>query len=106
MSGCAFAAIFHALDAMKQQAPRILLGLDLQELTRLADEEDQPAYRAQQVFHALYSQRVLSLDEASPLPSKFRSSLAENGTSVGLPAVQKRFVSQDGTVRYLLELSD
>jgi 23S rRNA (adenine2503-C2)-methyltransferase len=91
---------------MKQQAPRILLGLDLQELSRLVDEAGQPDYRARQLFHALYSQRVLSLDNVSTLPAKLRSTLADNSVSVGMPTIQKRFVSLDGTVRYLIELSD
>src|SRR5215470_9718600 len=91
---------------MKQQAPNILLGLDLQELTRFVDQAAQPAYRARQLFHALYSERISSLDQASNLPIKFRAALTQEGLSVGIPSIQKRFVSLDGTVRYLLELSD
>ena len=86
--------------------PRNLLGLDLQELTAVVEEAHQPAYRARQIFHALYAERVLSLDQASSLPKEFRSALASDGASVGVPAIQKRFVSADGTVRYLIELSD
>jgi len=107
MTGCAFTGqSLHVLDAMKQQAPNILLGLDLQELTKFVDEAGQPAYRARQLFHALYSERISSLDQASNLPVKFRSALTEDGRSVGIPSIQKRFVSVDGTIRYLLELSD
>ncbi len=94
------------LDAMSQQMPRNLLGLDLQALTALVEEAHQPAYRARQIFHALYVERVLSLDQASSLPKEFRSALASDGCSVGIPPIQKRFVSADGTVRYLIELSD
>src|SRR5580765_2438333 len=91
---------------MKQPVPRILLGLDLQELSRLVEEAGEPEYRAQQLFHALYSQRVLSIDQASVLPGNFRSALAANDVAVGLPTIQRRFVSRDGTVRYLIELAD
>jgi 23S rRNA (adenine2503-C2)-methyltransferase len=94
------------LDAMNQQMPRNLLGLDLQELTALVEEAHQPAYRARQIFHALYVERVLSLDQASSLSKEFRSMLANRGVSVGVPQIQKKFVSADGTVRYLIELSD
>jgi 23S rRNA (adenine2503-C2)-methyltransferase len=94
------------LDAMDQQMPRNLLGLDLQELTAFVQEAHEPAYRARQIFHALYVERVISLDLASSLPKEFRSALAKNGVSVGAPAIQKKFVSLDGTVRYLIELSD
>jgi len=94
------------LDAMNQQRPRNLLGLDLQELTALVEEAHQPAYRARQIFHALYVERVLSLDQASSLSKEFRSMLASSGVSVGVPSIQKKFISVDGTVRYLIELSD
>src|SRR6266536_1678637 len=86
--------------------PRNLLGLDLQELTAVVEEAHQPAYRARQIFHALYAERVLSLDQASGLPKELRTALAGGGIWVGVPAMQKRFISTDGTVRYLIELSD
>jgi len=91
---------------MNQQMPRNLLGLDLHELTALVEEAHQPAYRARQIFYALYVERVLSLDQASSLSKEFRSMLANRGVSVGIPQIQKKFVSADGTVRYLIELSD
>jgi 23S rRNA (adenine2503-C2)-methyltransferase len=91
---------------MNQQMPRNLLGLDLQELTALVEQAREPAYRAHQIFHALYTERVLSLDQASSLPKELRSLLAMNGVSVDAPIIQKRFVSRDGTMRYLVELSD
>jgi len=97
---------FRLLDAMSQQMPKNLLGLDLQELAALVANAGEPAYRAQQIFHALYSERVLSLDQATSLPKEFRSTLTAAGVSMGMPSIQKRFVSADGTVRYLIELSD
>ena len=45
-----------------------LLGLTLQELTNLVLESNQPAYRAQQLFDALYRQRTEDLDQISTLP--------------------------------------
>ena len=99
-------AVSTLLDAMNQPMPRNLLGLDLQELTTLVDSAGEPAYRARQIFHALYAERVLSLDQASNLPKDFRSTMADSGVSVGSPAIQSRFVSSDGTVRYLMQLWD
>ena len=86
--------------------PKSLLGLDLQELTELVEAADEPAYRAKQFFQALYWERVTSPDQISTLPLDFRSSLARQGVSVGLPAIERKFVSSDGTVRYLLRLAD
>src|SRR5438067_13814163 len=83
-----------------------LLGLSLQELTLLVEEAGQPGFRGRQLFEALYRQRVESAEQVSTLPLEFRSALAQSGVSVGLPVVEKRLVSSDGTVRYLMNLVD
>jgi len=83
-----------------------LLGLDLQELTSLALGSGQPAYRGQQLFDAIYRQKIGRLDQVSTLPLEYRARLAEQGWGVGLPKIDRKFVSSDGTVRYLVELSD
>jgi 23S rRNA (adenine2503-C2)-methyltransferase len=91
---------------MNEPSPDTLLGLDLQELTTMVEEAGQPSYRARQLFHALYAERVSSLDQVSTLPKEFRSKFAGPGISLGLPRIQKKFVSSDGTVRYLIDLAD
>ncbi|HVO60429.1 MAG TPA: 23S rRNA (adenine(2503)-C(2))-methyltransferase RlmN [Terriglobales bacterium] len=83
-----------------------LLGRDLDELRELVEREGQPSYRAQQLFEGLYRQRVASLEQISTLPQEFRGTLAEKGFEVGLPSVQNKFVSRDGTVRYLMGFCD
>ena len=83
-----------------------LLGRDLDELREFMERNGQPSYRAQQLFEGLYGQRVASMDEISTLPQALRSSLQERGFAVGLPSVQNKFVSRDGTVRYLIGFSD
>jgi 23S rRNA (adenine2503-C2)-methyltransferase len=83
-----------------------LLGLNLQELTDLAVGSGQPAYRGQQLFDAVYRQKIDRLDQVSTLPIEYRTRLAEAGWSIGRPAVARKFVSSDGTVRYLVELAD
>ena len=83
-----------------------LLGLDLQELTALALESGQPAYRGQQLFDAVYRQRIERLEEISTLPREYRARLAEEGWQVGIPAIDRTFVSSDGTIRYLIRLAD
>ena len=82
------------------------MGLDLEELTGLVEEAGEPGYRARQLFEALYRQRVAGLEEVLTLPAAFRSSLAQRPVSVGLPRIEKKFQSQDGTVRYLMGLPD
>ena len=83
-----------------------LLGLELQELTRLTEDTDEPAYRARQLFHALYVERASSIDDVSSLPKDFRSRLRNDGFTLGLPEIAQKFVSTDGTVRYLMNLAD
>lgn len=83
-----------------------LLGLDRQELIALVIEADQPAYRAKQIMDAVYRQRVESLEEISTLPQEFRERLMQAGVTVGAARIENRFVSQDGTVRYLIAFPD
>lgn len=91
---------------MSETKETALLGLGLAELSTLVEDFGQPAYRAQQLFEALYRQRVSSAESVSVLPQDFRRSLAGQGLSVGLPAIEKKFASTDGTVRYLMTLGD
>ena len=91
---------------MDQVTQNSLLGLELPELTSLVEEFGQPSYRARQLFEALYRQRVETPEQISTLPQDFRRSLSEKGISVGLPVIEKKFVSSDGTVRYLVACAD
>jgi 23S rRNA (adenine2503-C2)-methyltransferase len=86
--------------------PTTLLGLNLQELTDFVEQRGQPSYRARQLFEAIYRQRVRSAHSISTLPSSFKTELTQSGFLVGLPIIEKRFVSRDGTVRYLVALAD
>jgi 23S rRNA (adenine2503-C2)-methyltransferase len=83
-----------------------LLGLDFQELTSLIQKHGQPEYRARQLFHAIYPQRVASLDSISTLPRHFRASLKQEGLEIQQPAIEKSFASVDGTIRYLMAMAD
>ncbi len=83
-----------------------LLGLSLQQLTEVAAELAQAPYRARQLLDGLYRQRWSWLEQFTTLPVAFRQQLSEAGYGVGLPLIEKKFVSVDGTVRYLLKFSD
>jgi 23S rRNA (adenine2503-C2)-methyltransferase len=85
---------------------RELLGLSSQELTEVAERVGEPRFRAHQLFEALYRQRLGALDQVSTLPKSLRSRLLSEGYSIGLPAIDQRFLSADGTVRYLVRFSD
>jgi 23S rRNA (adenine2503-C2)-methyltransferase len=80
--------------------------MDLQELSALVTEAGEPAYRAKQIMEAVYRQRVEALEEISTLPVDFRDRLSESGVTVGAAKIERRFLSQDGTVRYLIGFAD
>jgi len=83
-----------------------LLGLDIQELTSLVKQAGQPTYRGRQLFHAIYADRIGSLEQASTLPNEFRSWMVADERVIAHPVIEQKFVSTDGTVRYLMRLLD
>src|ERR1700678_1397859 len=91
---------------MSQHPTMSLLGMDRAELAALVSEAGEPAYRAKQIMDAVYRQRVESLDEVSTLPQEFRERMAQQGIVVGAPRIENKFVSVDGTVRYLIGFAD
>src|SRR6266700_6657435 len=84
--------------------PHPLLGMEVAEL-REALGPGQPEFRAKQIYHALYSDKVADLVQISTLPAPLRKGLAASHT-VGLPELAHRYQSSDGTKRYLLRLAD
>jgi 23S rRNA (adenine2503-C2)-methyltransferase len=87
-------------------AVRALFGENLAELTELMAGLGQKPYRAQQVFDALYGQRVETLVEITTLPIALREVMATQGLSVGLPEIVQAAKSVDGTERYLMRMAD
>jgi 23S rRNA (adenine2503-C2)-methyltransferase len=83
-----------------------LLGMDRAEISALVSEAGEPSYRAKQIMDAVYQQRVETLGEVSTLPQEFRERLLESGVTVGAARIEKKFVSLDGTVRYLIGFGD
>ena len=81
-----------------------LVGMDFSDL-RTALGSDQPAFRARQLYDALYRQKTTELDRITTLPRDLKSRLAE-GFVVGLPRVAASYDSVDGTRRYLFQLDD
>lgn len=80
-----------------------LLGKSKAELTEFCVALGEPAYRGAQLYHALYVERIFDIAAMTTLPAALRESLA-NEARVTLPIVRQRYVSQDGSVRYLFAL--
>lgn len=83
---------------------KTLVGMEVGDLTKLLGPQ-QPSYRALQLYDALYRKQVANLSDISDLPKALRDHLLATRI-VGLPAVEHRFDSVDGTRRYLLRLED
>lgn len=83
-----------------------LLGLCLQELTEALGRLGEAPYRARQVLDGLYRQRWSSLERFTTLSAALRRRLSEAGFTIGWPRVEQKFISVDGTVRYLLGFAD
>ena len=82
---------------------RNLVGLDRQELERLAASLGKAAYRGRQLYGALYARRQTDLAALTDLDRDFRSALAAH-YEIAYPELQGEFLSQDGSARYLLRL--
>lgn len=80
-----------------------LLGKTREELRAYCETLGEPAYRGSQIYHALYAERNFDLAQVTSLPSALREKLAAEA-SITLPAVRQRYVSSDGSVRYLFGL--
>src|SRR5215510_1285852 len=81
-----------------------LVGMDLTDL-REALGPGEPGYRARQIYEAIYRKQAADLVQISTLPAQLREELAERH-SLGLPEIERRYDSVDGTSRYLLRLAD
>lgn len=82
-----------------------LLGVSRTDLERLAVEAGEPRFRAAQVFKALHQRRLRSLDEITDLPKRLRATMAAKADIARL-SVESRYVSVDGTRRYLMKTVD
>jgi 23S rRNA (adenine2503-C2)-methyltransferase len=81
-----------------------LLGKSLEELEALVAAIGEPRYRAAQIYSAIYAERKFAVAEMSTLPKALREQLAAE-TRITMPVVKQRFVSSDGSVRYLMDLT-
>jgi 23S rRNA (adenine2503-C2)-methyltransferase len=80
-----------------------IVGLEVGDLQEVL--EGQPAYRARQIYEAVYRQRISDLVQVTALPASLRKEIASK-FPLGLPRVSAEYKSVDGTRRYLLALED
>ncbi len=82
-----------------------LLGKSREELKAYCQTLGEPGYRGDQIYQWLYGEHVFEIERMSNLPVGLREKL-KTETTVTLPVVRHRYVSTDGSVRYLFELGE
>jgi 23S rRNA (adenine2503-C2)-methyltransferase len=82
-----------------------LLGKSKEELRAFCVALGEPAFRGAQIYHALYAERKFDVAQITNLPAALRGRLSKEAR-VTLPEVRQRFVSADGSVRYLFGLGE
>jgi 23S rRNA (adenine2503-C2)-methyltransferase len=75
------------------------------ELADLVTGIGEPKYRAKQIFKGLHERRLRVFEEMTDLPKSFREKLALAATASTL-TVESRYVSEDGTRRFLMKTHD
>ncbi len=79
--------------------------LNLEDWQEWVKENGESSFRAGQIFDWLYVKRVADFEQMTNLPKVLRDRLKEQFEFVTLTEVAK-YESQDGTVKFLFELSD
>ena len=82
-----------------------LTALTPDELAEFAQKIGEPKYRAKQIFKGLHERRLQSFGEMTDLPKNFREKLEATATASTL-TVESRYVSVDGTRRFLMKTHD
>jgi 23S rRNA (adenine2503-C2)-methyltransferase len=82
-----------------------LTGLTSEELSAFVSSLGEPAYRARQIFAATHRRRLGSFEAMTDLSKGFRTKLDEHAV-VSTLALESRYISSDGTRRYLFKTHD
>ncbi|MFN2447286.1 MAG: 23S rRNA (adenine(2503)-C(2))-methyltransferase RlmN [Vicinamibacterales bacterium] len=82
-----------------------LAGLERQEIEALFHEHGVPAFHARQVFRWIWRKGVTDVAQMTDLSKVTRAQLAER-FDISTPVVVKREISEDGTMKLVLGLSD
>lgn len=65
----------------------------------------EPAYRARQIFRSVHARRLLSFEAMTDLPKELRTKL-ESQAVISTLTLESRYISTDGTRRYLFKTHD
>src|ERR1041384_273186 len=82
-----------------------LTGLSPAELSEFVGTSGEPAYRGRQIFAAVHGRRLCSFEQITDLPKELRSRLEQQAT-ISTLTLESRYLSTDGTRRYLFKTRD
>jgi 23S rRNA (adenine2503-C2)-methyltransferase len=82
-----------------------ITGFSKAELAGLVENLGEPKFRAKQIFKGLHERRLRDFEEMTDLPKALREKL-ENMASASTLKVESRYVSEDGTRRFLMKTKD
>src|SRR5436190_11376136 len=82
-----------------------LTGLSQADLSEFVTSLGEPPYRAGQIFQGIHARRARTFDEMTDLPKDFRARLSEHAV-ISTLQLESRYVSTDGTRRYLFRTHD
>ena len=90
---------------MEFEEPINLAGLTAGELEEFVVSLREPAYRARQIFAGIHERRLRSFADMTDLSKELRATLNERA-AVATLNLESRYVSTDGTRRYLFKTHD
>lgn len=83
----------------------MLVGLDLEELQEVLEPLALPSFRAKQIWNWIYQRGVTDFGKMGNLPKDLRAALSET-CAIDRPALIAEQKSDDGTIKWLLSMSD
>ena len=83
----------------------VLAGLTLEEMQAFVAKIDESKFRGQQLYNWIYKKSASSFQEMTDLAKSFREKLEQVALITSTQVVQRQ-VSEDGTIKYLLEFAD
>ncbi len=85
-----------------------LLGCTIHDLENIAVNYGESSFRGRQIYSSIYNPKIKlkSLDDIKVLPSRFRERLINEGFFIGGLQVKEKLLSNDGTLKLLLQTQD
>ena len=100
---CGIRIIYVKMEMMSEKTQ--VTGLSPRALADMIGQMGEPRYRAKQLFRQLHSRRLREFSEMTDLPKAFRTKLEETANAASL-TVESRYISEDGTRRFLMKTLD